>query len=82
MRSPWGVDSDRPAGEFVIQSGMTIESYPDGTPYPGWLVLGWARDRPIHAVIAYNLNNEEIMVMTVYQPDPMRWKARFSRRSP
>ena len=66
----------------VIQSGTTIESYPEDTPYPSRLVLGWDRDRPIHVVVADNLHDEEAIVITVYQPDAMRWDASFSRRQP
>ncbi len=68
--------------ESVIQSGTTIESYPEDTPYPSRLVLGWDRDRPIHVVVADNLHDEETVVITVDQPDPMRWDASFSRRQP
>lgn len=73
---------ERSVVESVIQSGTTIESYPEDTPYPSRLVLGWDRDRPIHVVVADNLHDEEIIVITVYQPDPMRWDASFSRRQP
>jgi hypothetical protein len=37
---------ERSVVESVIQSGTTIESYPEDTPYPSRLVLGWDRDRP------------------------------------
>ena len=73
---------ERSVVESVIHSGTTIESYPEDTPYPSRLVLGWDRDRPIHVVVADNLLDEETMVITVYQPDPMRWDASFSRRQP
>ena len=73
---------ERSVVESVIQSGTTIESYPEDTPYPSRLVLGWDRDRPIHVVVADNLLDEETIIITVYQPDPMRWNARFSRRQP
>lgn len=73
---------ERSVVESVIQSGTTIESYPEDTPYPSRLVLGWDRDRPIHVVVADNLLDEETIVITVYQPDPMRWDVSFSRRQP
>ncbi|NMP23435.1 DUF4258 domain-containing protein [Sulfobacillus sp. DSM 109850] len=41
---------ERSVVESVIQSGTTIESYPEDTPYPSRLVLGW--DRPVHVVVA------------------------------
>ena len=73
---------ERSMVESVIQSGTTIESYPEDTPYPSRLVLGWDRDRPVHVVVADNLQDEETIVITVYQPDPMRWDSSFSRRQP
>ncbi|NMP23147.1 DUF4258 domain-containing protein [Sulfobacillus harzensis] len=73
---------ERSVVESVIQSGTTIESYPEDTPYPSRLVLGWDRDRPVHVVVADNPHDEETIVITVYQPDPMRWDASFSRRQP
>ena len=73
---------ERSVVESVIQSGATIESYPEDTPYPSRLVLGWDRDRPVHVVVADNPQDEEAIVITVYQPDPMRWDSRFSRRQP
>lgn len=73
---------ERSVVESVIQSGTTIESYPEDTPYPSRLVLGWDRDRPIHVVVADNLLDEETIVITVYQPDPMRWDVSFTRRQP
>ena len=73
---------ERSMVESVIQSGTTIESYPEDTPYPSRLVLGWDRDRPVHVVVADNLQDEEAIVITVYQPDPMRWDSSLSRRQP
>ncbi len=72
----------RPVVEPGIQSGTTIESCPEDTPYASHLVLGWNRDRPVHVVVADNLHDEETIVITVYQPDPMRWDASFSSGQP
>lgn len=68
--------------EAVVDSGTTIESYPEDTPYPSRLVLGWDRGRPVHVVVADDLEDDETVVITVYLPDPMRWNASFSRRLP
>ncbi|WP_298336223.1 DUF4258 domain-containing protein [Ferrimicrobium sp.] len=66
--------------EAVVDSGTTIESYPEDTPYPSRLVLGWDRGRPMHVVVADDLEDDETVVTTVYLPDPMRWNASSSRR--
>jgi hypothetical protein len=64
----------------VIQDGETIESYPDDHPYSSRLVLGWRGTRPIHLVAADNPEAEEIIVITVYEPDPLQWYADFKVR--
>ncbi|MCY0898793.1 MAG: DUF4258 domain-containing protein [Firmicutes bacterium] len=66
--------------EAVIQGGTIIERYPDDTPYPSRLVLGWEGRRPIHVVVADNPAEAQVIVITVYEPDPHRWDATFSRR--
>jgi hypothetical protein len=32
----------------VIQNGIIIKEYPDDTPYPSRLILGYDGNRPIH----------------------------------
>lgn len=66
--------------EAVIQSGTVIERYPDDTPYPSRLLLGWEGRRPIHGVVADNPAEDQLIVITLYEPDPRRWDATFSRR--
>ena len=38
----------------VLATGEVIKEYPEDTPYPSRLILGWCGDRPIHVVIADN----------------------------
>lgn len=64
----------------VLESGEVIEAYPDDEPYPSRLVLGWIGARPLHAVVADDLGAEEIIVITVYEPDPTLWENGFRRR--
>ena len=66
--------------EAVIESGETIEDYPNDRPYPSRLVLGWRGARPVHVVVAHNLSENEFIVITVYEPDPELWEADFRRR--
>jgi len=65
---------------WVIQNGETVEQYPDDTPYPSRLLLGWRGARPLHVVVAYNEAEQETIVITVYEPDPLQWDATFKRR--
>lgn len=64
----------------VLESGRLIEEYPDDHPDPSRLVLGWSGSRPIHVVASDDLNTHETIVITVYEPDPAKWEASFSRR--
>ena len=64
----------------VLATGETIENYPDDTPYPSRLVLGWPRSRPLHVVFAENKAMREIIMVTVYESDPARWDSDFRRR--
>lgn len=57
----------------VLEIGEVIEEYPDDTPYPSRLILGCYKGRLIHVVAADNLIDEEIIIITVYEPDPSEW---------
>jgi hypothetical protein len=65
----------------VLSGGKCIISYPDDTPYPSRLILGWRGERPIHIVAADTPENETI-VITVYEPDPELWEPGFERKKP
>jgi hypothetical protein len=66
----------------VLTTGDVIEDYPNDTPYPSRLMLGWIGMRPLHLVVAENAAAREIMVITVYEPDTIRWDSNFKRRRP
>jgi hypothetical protein len=67
---------------MILWTGETIERYPDDTPYPSRLVLGWVRGRALHVVVAENAEQDTLIVVTVYEPDQTRWSADFRRRQP
>ena len=64
----------------VLESGETIENYPDDRPYPSRLILGWHGSRPIHVALADNLEENETIVITAYEPDPDKWTPDFKKR--
>ena len=67
----------------VLETGELIEEYPNDTPYPSRLVLGWRGPRPLHVVAADVTDAWETIVITVYEPDPSRWEPGFRvRRQP
>lgn len=63
-----------------METGETIETYPDDTPFPSRLTLGWIGARPLHVVAAVNAEAEETIVITVYEPDLSEWEPGFKRR--
>ena len=64
----------------VVTTGETIETYPDDRPFPSRLILGWSGARPIHVVAADNVEAQETIIITVYQPDAEEWEQDFKRR--
>jgi len=68
--------------DLVLSQGEVIEDYPGDFPYPSCLVLGWCGSRPIHVVVATNSSDNELIIITVYEPDPSLWEAGFKRRKP
>ncbi len=64
----------------VIARGVVLESYPDDTPYPSSLILGWVDSRPLHVVLAVCAGTGEKIVITVYEPSMTQWNADFTRR--
>ena len=63
--------------QAVVDSGEVIRDYPDDTPYPSRLILGWRGERPLHVVAADNHEAQETVIITVYQPDPAQWEPAF-----
>ena len=64
----------------VLETGEIIEAYPQDSLYPSRLILGWHRRRPIHIVVADDLERDETIVITVYQPDQEKWEPGFKTR--
>ena len=65
---------------LTIAGGELVEDYPDDIPYPSRLVLGWRGTRPVHVVLAHNHDDDEIIVITAYEPNADQWNAGFKRR--
>jgi hypothetical protein len=63
----------------VLLDGEEIEAYRN-TPYPGRLVLGWCGTRPIHVVVDENRDDDELIVITTYEPQLDLWEFGFKRR--
>ncbi len=64
----------------ALENGLVLESYPDDKPYPSCLILGWIESRPVHIVVAENAEENEKIIITVYEPDHTQWSEDFTRR--
>lgn len=65
----------------LLQSGEVVASYPEDKPYPSVLLLGFAQQQPVHAVVARDPVSGACYLVTVYRPDPLLWGADFKTRS-
>jgi len=64
----------------VLTSGEIIEQYPEDTPYPSHLMLGFIDMRPVHIVAADDDKDRVTYIITVYEPSAEEWDASFRRR--
>jgi uncharacterized protein DUF4258 len=64
----------------VLHSGETIEDYSSEMPEPSRLILGFQGRRPLHVVVSENQKTNEIIIITVYNPDPHKWDKEFKSR--
>ena len=64
----------------VIGNGEMIANYPDETPHPEVLLLGFDAGGPIHVVVARNSVTRLCHVVTAYRPDPDLWEGGFRQR--
>ncbi len=64
----------------VCRVHEVIKEYPEDKPYPSRLILGIAGKRPLHVVIADVPETEERIIITVYEPDEMKWDDAFQER--
>jgi len=58
----------------ISTTGKIIEKYSEDRPYPSCLIYGTtAKGRPLHVVCAYSAEDDLVIVITSYQPDPRKW---------
>jgi hypothetical protein len=64
----------------TLHSGRMVEDYSDDMPFPSGLILSKRGARPLHVVVAENTQDNELVVITAYEPDPSQWRADFESR--
>lgn len=69
----FGVIYEREVKE-AISYGEIIEEYPKDKPYPSYLVYGRTKKgRPLHIVCAVIKDEQMLVIVTVYRPNPKLW---------
>ena len=64
----------------ALESGEVFEDYSSEMPDPSRLILGFQGRRPFHVVTSENPTKNQITIITVYVPDPGKWKKDFKSR--
>jgi hypothetical protein len=64
----------------ALANGEDIEARPDEAPYAARLVLGMCRLGALHIAVRDNIEDDETVVETAYQPDPVLWEPDFKTR--
>ena len=58
----------------ALGNARAVEYYPaSGYPYPNYLLLGRSSHRWLHIVIADKFPLNEVIVVSVYEPDMLQW---------
>jgi hypothetical protein len=66
--------------EEAIYEGTIIEPYPDDPRGASCLILGFVSgDRPLQ-VICGKIEEDEILIITAYEPDPREWEGDWKTR--
>ena len=66
--------------ERILEKGQVIEKY-DDFPLPSILLNGQtASGRALHVVVGVNESERKLVIITTYEPDPVKWGDSFSRR--
>lgn len=64
----------------VLLTGEEIEDYPNDTPFPSALFLGWRGPDPLHVVVALDSTSQRAYIITTYPPDLEHFEADFKTR--
>lgn len=66
--------------EEAICDGTIIEPYPEDPRGSSCLILGFTnKNRPLH-IVCGRLEEDEILIITAYEPDPKEWETDWKKR--
>ncbi len=64
----------------TLTGGEVIEDYPEATPFPSALLLGFFHDAPLHVVAGLDIESRHAFVITAYVPDLEHFEPGFRKR--
>lgn len=64
----------------VLLFGEEIEDYPEDTPFPSALFLGWQGRDPLHVVVALDSLSQQAYIITTYRPNLEHFEEDFKTR--
>lgn len=64
----------------VVASGELIEDYSEDRTSASGLLLGWNARRPIHVVVALDIDDEQVAIITAYEPTLEHFEPDFKTR--
>lgn len=66
---------------YIMNNGDIIEEYQEAFPLPCYLINGRTfENRPLHAIIGIDESVKILYIITVYEPDELKWSNNFTRR--
>ncbi len=66
--------------EAAISTGIIIERYEDDPRGESCLILGYSKGyRPLH-IVCGELEEDELLIITAYEPDTTEWSVDFKTR--
>lgn len=66
--------------EQVINNGETIAEYPDDKPFPSKLIFAMINGRPVHIVLAQDVETGICIIVTAYEPDLSKFESDYKTR--
>jgi hypothetical protein len=66
--------------KFILDNGEVIREYKDDKPYPSFLLLEFKDLRPLHLLVAKDIETGDCILITVYEPDKHIWSTDFKTK--
>ena len=66
--------------KIALNDFEIINNYSDDKPYPSKLIFSMVNNRPIHIVYSKNIDDNTIIIITVYEPNFDIWQKDFKTR--